>query len=229
MARQNRILASIPVEYWPLLDAGLKLWDVARGDALSLSTPSRHALFPITAVISYVVRLADNSSVQVGLLNHDHGIGIDHCFLPGEGPAECFVFVPGVVLSASQDCLIALKNAFPDFLMTALGMSRYNEFLFAHQAACAASHPVGSRIASWLVYAAELCRRHELDVSQQQLADFLSARRETVGTVLADLERQDIISRARGTVVILSPERLAEKSCGCSRVLIDGHRRMREP
>lgn len=231
MARQNRILAGIPAVYGPLLDSGLSLQEMSRGDTLDLSGPSQYAFFPITAVLSYATRLPDGHSVQLALLGHEHCIGVERCFLSASDAdssevGSCSVFIPGAVLSVTRDSLVALKRAFPNFLLTALKMARYYEFLFAHQAVCAASHPVGDRVASWLMYAVELCRRQELDVSQQQLADFLAVRRETVGMVLTDLERHDIISRSRSVVAILSPERLAARSCGCARLLIDGHRRM---
>lgn len=229
LASQNRILASIPAEYWPVIEPGLTLLDLGRGDTLDFFRSGLKAFFPITAVISIVARLPDGSSAQVALNNHDTCIGVARCFMPSGPTGLCTIFAPGVVASASQACLVSLKDVYPEFLMTIFGLSRGGEHIFAHQAVCAASHPVSRRIASWLLYASAICHRRELEVSQQQLADYLAARRETVGTTLVDLENKGIISRTRGTLVILSQARLEAESCGCAPMLLEGHQLMRPP
>lgn len=189
IARQNRVLASIPDKHLSVLEPGSALLDLRRGDNLECFHPAQRAFFPITAVISCDARLPDGSSTQIALLNHDHCIGVSRCLMPGGPSGDYSVFIAGIVMSVSQASLVALKIAYPDFLMTLLGLSHGSEYIFANQAVCAATHPVARRVSSWLLYAAALCHRHELDVSQQQIADYLSTRRETVGPHLPNWSR----------------------------------------
>lgn len=81
--------------------------------------------------------------------------------------------------------------------------------------ACASSHSIERRLARWLSSAAAISEGRPIEVTHQQLAQFLGVRRASVTVSLHLLEGEHAVRCRRGRIEIRDRARLDAASCGC--------------
>jgi len=85
---------------------------------------------------------------------------------------------------------------------------------------CAHFHrPVG-RVCLWLALASEITNRHDLECTQQSIADAIGVRRATVTVVLGELQRSGVVRCQRGHIHIMDRLRLHAEACECLPMLL---------
>src|SRR5699024_2205211 len=100
--------------------------------------------------------------------------------------------------------------------------SRYTRSLIAHIAqtsACNRLHSTEQRFCRWLLTTADSRQTNEVLVTQQQIANRLGVRRETITTCALKLQARKLIHYRRGRIVIRDHEQLAQTSCECYEVI----------
>jgi CRP-like cAMP-binding protein len=97
--------------------------------------------------------------------------------------------------------------------------SRYSDCLLAQifqAAACNARHTIAQRTAKWLLAVSERTQAHVLDLTQEELSQFLGVSRTYVTSTLKMLSAGGLIATRRGGVEILDEAALQEVSCACA-------------
>src|SRR5699024_184985 len=100
--------------------------------------------------------------------------------------------------------------------------SRYTLSLIAHIAqtsACNRLHSTEQRFCRWLLTTADSRQTSEVLVTQQQIANRLGVRRETITACALKLQARNLIHYRRGRIAIRDHERLAQNSCECYEVI----------
>ena len=97
-------------------------------------------------------------------------------------------------------------------------INAHEQVLLAHaqqSAACNVTHDIESRLARWLLRAADLRGGDELELTQEYLAEMLGVRRTSVSVVANTLQQAGMIRYARGHIKILNFDALRETACEC--------------
>jgi CRP-like cAMP-binding protein len=89
---------------------------------------------------------------------------------------------------------------------------------FQHVAACNGLHPVGARMARWLLHLHDRTEGNILSLTQETLSQLLGVRRTTVTLEVAKLRASGAIRSERGLIEI-DRGRLEQASCECYDVM----------
>lgn len=123
----------------------------------------------------------------------------------------------GYAILIDKDVWMKFGAQFPPFLETMAEFVHGRKSLVIVNAACYSSHRHSKRLARLLLEARAAYPATEewLALSQLDLATLITARRETVTRMLAELSTAGAIETARGKIRILDPQVLRQRSCGC--------------
>jgi CRP-like cAMP-binding protein len=82
-------------------------------------------------------------------------------------------------------------------------------------AACNVTHVIESRLARWLLRAADLHGSDELPLTQEYIAQMLGVRRTSVTVVARTLQEAGMIRYKRGHINLIDVPALQETACEC--------------
>ena len=223
----NRLLSLLPPEALARLAPHLEDVQLERKDVLFRAhEPLRFAYFPVTAVVSLLVRLESGETLEVGMIGRDGVTGT--AVFPGVTTMSCdgVVLVPGLALRIRVD---APREAFPgnDPLYPLVG--RYTQVLLARSmqiSVCNAFHPVEQRCIRWLLTVNDLIAHDDIPLTHDLLASTLGVRRPTVTLVLGALQRSGLVDEERGRILIRDRKGLEAACCECYRVMCDEQERL---
>jgi CRP-like cAMP-binding protein len=85
----------------------------------------------------------------------------------------------------------------------------------AGSVACAHSHNVDTRLASWLLMIRDRAHSDTFHVTQELLSDLLAVRRVSVTTAAGELQRRGLISYSRGAITLLNRVGMESAACAC--------------
>jgi CRP-like cAMP-binding protein len=102
------------------------------------------------------------------------------------------------------------------YIRALLGAHEQALFAQAQQAAaCNATHVIESRLAKWLLRAADLHGGDQLPLTQEYIAQMLGVRRTSVTMVARTLQEAGLIRYSRGHIKLLDIPALRETACEC--------------
>jgi hypothetical protein len=114
----------------------------------------------------------------------------------------------------AEHFLAALSEGTRLFLL----LSHYLDFLFSHLAigaTCNRLHSLEQRCIRWLLSMEDRLESQAILVTQENMAELLGVRRQSIDTVLNSLERQGLIACSRGRISMIDRKRLEEAVCEC--------------
>ena len=85
----------------------------------------------------------------------------------------------------------------------------------ATSAACVRFHPIGPRLARWLLMSQDRARSEQFQVTHEFLAYMLGVRRVGITAAAGALQRAGLIVYSRGDLVVLDRAGLEAAACGC--------------
>ena len=171
--------------------------------------------FPFDAVVSLVVTLTSGEAIETAMVGHDGIVGAAAAVNGRVSLNRGVVEIAGVCLSCEAH---ALRRVLPQCSTLVELISRHEQVLFAQaqqSAACNVCHPIGSRLARWLLRARDMCGSDQLDLTQESMAEMLGVRRTTVSLTAHTLQKAGLISYRRGHIKIENVDGLKEVSCEC--------------
>ena len=166
-----------------------ELIELRTGDPL-LHSGARETLvhFPVTAVLSLVTTMESGHSSEVALVGREGMVGLSRVLGGTESPTSCVVRIGGTCLRVSAAAVRAARERNP--LMRA-AIDRYitaRLVQVAHVAACGRLHPIGHRLARWLLALQDRIAADRIKLSQQRIADALGVHRPTIALELQRLD-----------------------------------------
>jgi CRP-like cAMP-binding protein len=93
-------------------------------------------------------------------------------------------------------------------------------------AACNAHHGARERMCRWLLASSDRIGADEFDVTQEQLAQMLGVRRQTVGVTAQLLQQAGSISYRRGRIKIHDRQTLEQGACECYWAMQEAYERL---
>ena len=171
--------------------------------------------FPVTAVVSAVVPLADGGLREVAMIGCEGATGAESSLQESPSTMQLIVPVGGEAWSVDvrrwretlaesaplRERIDAFRNAFLAQVM--------------QSAACNATHSAEERLARWLLTGLDRTPTAAVSVTHEFLADMLGVTRPRVTLLAQTFQAAGLIRYARGIVTVVDREGLAGVSCEC--------------
>lgn len=225
----NRLLDALRRESPALRGLGNLVSPATGTELVRAGQPIRHIYFPVTGVLSIMVETTDGRSSD-SLTVGNEGVVSTAVWLGADASLE------SVVLQAQGE---VFRIAAPDFCRALDANRRVRTLLntytcytlrFSYQmVVCNAHHDVEQRACRWLLSAADRAASQTVPLSQTMLAAMIGVRRQTVGMVAVDLQRQGLIETRRNSIRLLDRPAIERFSCECYRQMRELYERILGP
>ncbi|MBB4374092.1 CRP-like cAMP-binding protein [Bradyrhizobium sp. cir1] len=186
----------------------------------------RYVYFPHGGSVSISVSLSEGQTIEVAMLGRDSVVGGGAALADGIAPADAVVLFPG---RASTLEVAAFRTIAAASLPFRSLMIRHEQVLLVHaqqSLLCNTLHPVGARLARWLLRARDLSDGASLPLTQEALAQMMGVRRNAISLVAHALQRSGVIRYTRGQIEIVDLPALKAKSCDCYSAVKASHSRL---
>jgi CRP-like cAMP-binding protein len=219
-ARENHLLAALPVEDFTRIKPHLKLVPMPLGEVLYESgSRLRNVYFPTTTIVSLLYVLADGASAEIAVVGNEGLIGVS-LFMGGETTTN-----RAVVQSAGHAYRLpsqVLKDEFTRAGPMQHLLLRYTQALItqmAQTAVCNRHHSVDQQLCRWLLLSLDRLASNELIMTQELIANMLGVRREGVTEAAGRLQQAGLIQYRRGHITVVNRAGLEARSCECYAVV----------
>jgi CRP-like cAMP-binding protein len=212
---RNAFLASLSGEDYSALQPHLR--DLALPQAAVLfraGEPIPFIVMPYSGIVSLVVDLDDDHSVECAMVGRDGIVGTAALV---NGRSLCTAIVQAAITASVIDTTRLRDHADESPSCRAV-LHRYELLIEAQSqqsAACNATHLLEARLARWLLRCRDLLESDDLSLTQEYIAQMLGVRRTTVTITAQALQTAGLIRYSRGRIRILSADRLRLAACGC--------------
>jgi len=214
--KENRILAALPEADYKRLLPELERVPLPLGWTMSESGDHVNFLhFPTSGIVSLIYDLEDGSTSEIALVGNEGLVGIS-IFMGGESmPSSTCVQSEGEAFRLSRK---VMKHEF------ALGGKLqhlsllYTQALIAQTsqtAVCNQHHSVDQRLCRWLLMSVDRLHENNLIITQELIANLLGVRRESVTTTASKLQKDGMITYARGRITVKDRPKLEARACEC--------------
>jgi CRP-like cAMP-binding protein len=212
----NLLLEALPDAERRALDPYLKHAALHQHDVLFEIRDTLHDLyFPMDAVVSLVVPLSTGETVETAMVGRDGVVGAAAAL---NGRVSLNRAIAQIGGTSFRCPLEPLKRIVQDHSHIRALLGGHEQALFGQAqqaAACNATHVIESRLARWLLRAADLHGSGYLPLTQEYIAQMLGVRRTSVTMVAHTLQEAGLISYTRGKIKLLDVEALRETACEC--------------
>ncbi len=213
---QNHLLSSLPAEtrariFPELVEVTMPLGMVLYepGDVMN------NVYFPIDCIVSLLYVMENGSSAEISVVGNEGVVGIS-LFMGGEStPSRAVVQSAGNAYRLSSRVMKTEFNRHGD---TMILMLRYTQALItqmAQTAVCNRHHTIDQQLCRWLLLSLDRLPTNQVTMTQELIANMLGVRREGVTDAAGKLQRQGVITYARGEITVLDREKLETLSCEC--------------
>jgi CRP-like cAMP-binding protein len=217
---RNRLLASLMPEELTLLARHLREVPIEQGEMLEEPGRSVDAVyFPQSGMISLIVQMPEDSSVEVGTVGSEGAVGM----MVGLGSRVSFICalvqVSGIALCipASRFRAAAGQSARIRDLIV-----RYSELQLGQiqqTAACNALHDVSARLCRWLLQTSDKINSDTIPFTHEFLANMLGVQRSTVSQIASELQAAGLLRTDRGQIELLKRKELENRACSCYEII----------
>lgn len=216
----NGLLASLPAAVWERLAPSLELVDMPLGMVLYESgCKMSHVYFPINTIVSLLYVMEDGASAEIAVVGKEGIVGIALIMGGETTPSRA------VVQSAGKGYRLPALDIRTEFNRSGPLMHlllRYIQALItqmAQTAVCNRHHTLDQQLCRWLLLSLDRLSSNELVMTQELISNMLGVRREGVTEAALKLQRQGLISYARGHITVLDRAALQRRACECYAVV----------
>ena len=211
---QNRILSRLSKSDLQLLEPHLEQTDLPVRKVLERrGKPIKAVYFPETGFAS-VVANGDTRPIEVGVIGREGMTALPVVLGGDRNEHEMFMQAAGHGhCLRSQD----VREAMAKSRSLQASFLRYVQAFLSQTAQTAVANgrsKVEERLARWLLMADDRIDSDELPLTHEFLAMMLAVRRPGVTVAIQELERQGVISRKRGRIVLVDRKALETMSNG---------------
>ena len=175
---------------------------------------ARELLFPISGCLVLLASIPAHPLLQVGML------GVEGCLgsqpqVAGHQPLGALVQGKGMAWRLPASLLRKQASQLPALQRL---LARYRQVQLrqlATAAACLHFHPLAMRLARWLLMALDRAEGDGFDVTHEQMAGWLGARRVGVTVAAGALQAAALIRYHRGHLLVSDREGLRAAACSC--------------
>ncbi len=216
----NRLWAAMRPEDQAALRPSMKLRHLPVGDVVTeTGQPVEIVYFPVTADLANVIRFSDGRSGMATNVGREGVSGLA-AFLADEPSGwDIQVQIEGKAWALSGAVLRRQVKSSEPLLDLLLNLTHANQVEAAQNAVCNTAHMIVPRVARWLLTLQDRTGGDAFQVTQEDVAVLVSARRTTVNAAWQTLREAGAIRQSRGMVKIVDRDRLQEHACECYEAL----------
>lgn len=170
--------------------------------------------FPVDALISAVVVLANGSMIEAQAVGNDGFTPMLLAIDEDRAETTATVQISGPALRINAENFRRHLEA-PELRRRSWSYMAESLRLIGQSTACIAFHPVQARLARWLLLVRDNTGRNEFPLTQDSLAAMLGVHRPTVTIAIRLLETAGLIEHRRGRLRLVDPEALVAAACEC--------------
>ena len=213
---RNRLLAALSAEAYGHLAPHLCRLALAQDAVLyEEGEPLTKASLPETAIISFVTRMQDGSSVETASVGCEGAIGFVGSLATTVALRRSTVQLPGeaFVIDVNRVREAAARSAeLRDVAMwySAVFIANMHQLV-----ACNARHSIEQRLARGLLQFCDRAESTRLPLKQEFLARMLGVQRPSVSLAANALQRRGVITYRRGKLEIRNATALKDATCEC--------------
>lgn len=215
VAGPNRLLESLGPDA-AALTPWLRASPLAQGETLQQADePVRYVDFPTSGAVGLAAGPDGEGSPDALLVGRDGAIGAIEA-LSGVAPVERAVVRQGgtsLRIEASRfreaaERLPTLRAALDRWAARQLAELR-------RTVACAATHRLEGRLATWLLRCRERSGAEVLAIRQEELAEALGVQRTSINAAAQTLQAAGAVRTGRGRIMVPDETALRRRACGC--------------
>ena len=215
----NQLLAMMPRRDFAEFNKHLTTVELRRGETLALPDQEiRRVYFPHSGIVAFIVELADGQAAQSNMIGRDGVIGAIDALDDKLSLNKIVVQASGTASVIDRDFLLQSIRAGSSIGKLITTHEHFFVGNIQQTAVCNAVHPVVARTCRWLLRMMDLIGP-EIPITQEYLSLMIGVRRTSVTLAASNLQREGIISCARGRIHIAESERLKDVSCECYQVV----------
>jgi len=215
-ARQNRILAAVPLSHYTRLAEHLKPVELAAGQVICESGETlEFVYFPTTCTTSLVSHTTDGGSSELAMTGRDGMVGV--CLALGSGSMNHRVVVQcaGQAFRMPADVFQHELTRCRELQQLALCYVQALMTQMSQSIVCIGHHSVSERLCYWLLFNRDTLSSDHLQVTHETIANMLGVRRESITQALGKLQSAGLVASGRGKIHILDRDGLADSVCEC--------------
>jgi CRP-like cAMP-binding protein len=218
----NRLLANLPPDDGTHLASFSRIEHPPQGSVLiSPSKPGTDVWFPHAGAVALITADSSGRSVHTGIVGCEGCVGLEALLGAGQPVQDTVVQIDGAmsVIPANH-----LRTAFDTRPQVRTALMKFLHGLLAQSLqtiACDRLHSLLSRCCRWLLTMQDTTNSDDISITQDNLAALLGGSRPRVNLVLAALEKDRIVHRARGHIQLLSRVGLERNTCECYKLVRD--------
>jgi CRP-like cAMP-binding protein len=217
---ENRLLADLPRGEYDRLLPHLEKVSLPLKDILyEANGPIPHVFFPLHGVVSLVILMDGDVSLEVGTIGNEGIVGTPVFLGSDSSPTRAISQIPGEALRMETKVFQEeMKRSRPLYGL----VQRYTQAMInqiSQSIVCNHRHSVQKRMCRWLLMSHDRVGTDEFQLTQEFLAQMLGVRRPTVSAVAGILQKEGLLTYHRGMMTILDRKGLEAASCECYQVV----------
>jgi len=216
----HRLLFALPTPERERLLAHSNILQLGRGQIVhEPGEPVRSIYFPLSAVFSLIGITLEGETVELchvgteGIVGISSRSGSDRIYQ--HGMLRTDVRLPGRALRISTEhFLAALREGSRLFSL----LIDYLDILVGHltmSATCNRHHSLEQRCIRWLLSMQDRINSQDISITQENMAELLGVRRQSIDIVLDSLQREGLIACSRGRIGVTDRKGLEAAVCEC--------------
>jgi CRP-like cAMP-binding protein len=226
-ARQNRILAGIPLGHYARLSEHLKPVQLTAGQVICEPGESLNFVyFPTTCTTSLLSHTAEGESSELAMTGRDGLVGVS--LVLGSHTVNHRVVVQCAGLAYKMPAAIFQSELVRCHELQQLALCHVQALItqMSQSIVCIGHHSVRERLCYWLLFNQAAVGSDHLKVTHETIANMLGVRRESITQALGKLQSAGLVSSGRGQIQVLDREGLREAVCECFSLVFDETERL---
>ena len=215
-APSNMLLAALPAIEWERVRKNLQPIVMPLGDVLHEPGMNvRHLYFPMTSVIAISYVMADGRADAVTLIGPDGFAGVDVLLGSGRAPSRASVLSAGRGYRIERKWLNKECEHGGSMLSVLLRYTQSYIAQVARTVVCNRHHSIDQQLCRWLLMFLDRQATTDLAITQEQIAQLMGVRRESVTEAAHKLQIAGSIRYQRGHIAVVDRSGLESRSCEC--------------
>ena len=213
---QNGLLAVLPAEKWERVREIFKLVFMPLGDVLHEPGMNiNHIYFPRTSVISISTVMTDGRADAVTLIGGEGFAGVEAILGGNSSRCRAVAIGEGWGYRVRRE-LLSQECGRVDSMRSVL--LRYTQSYLtqvAQTAVCNRHHSIDRQLCRWLLMFLDRQASGNLELTQEQIADLMGVRRESITNAALKLQIAGFIRYQRGHIQAVDRNALEAHACEC--------------